>query len=51
LETGASDVLVVRSGTGLETLIPMVDEFIRKIDIDKREITVHLIPGMLAEEA
>ena len=51
LETGASDVLVVRSATGLETLIPMVDEFIRKIDLDKREITVHLIPGMLAEEA
>ena len=50
LETGASDVLVVRPETGPEVLIPMAGAFIRKIDLDKREITVHLIPGMLAEE-
>jgi 16S rRNA processing protein RimM len=51
LETGASDVLVVRSDAGRETLIPMADEFIPAIDLSKGEITVHLIPGMLAEEA
>lgn len=51
LETGASDVLVVHRGTGADVLIPIVDDFIRGIDLAKREITVHLIPGMLAEEA
>jgi len=51
LETGASDVLVIRSDTGVETLIPMVNAFVRGIDLGKREITVHLIPGMLSEEA
>jgi 16S rRNA processing protein RimM len=51
LETGASDVLVIRSDTGVETLIPMVEAFIQAIDLDKGEITVHLIPGMLSEEA
>jgi 16S rRNA processing protein RimM len=51
LETGANDVLVIRSDTGVETLIPMADAFIQGIDLDKREILVHLIPGMLSEEA
>jgi 16S rRNA processing protein RimM len=51
IETGASDVLVVRPETGPEVLIPVVDAFVQRIDLDNREITVHLIPGMLAEEA
>jgi 16S rRNA processing protein RimM len=50
LETGASDVLVVRPEVGPEVLIPIVDEFIQNIDLAKAEITVHLIPGMLQEE-
>jgi 16S rRNA processing protein RimM len=51
LETGANDILVVRPGTGPDVLIPIVDAFIHGIDLNKGEITVHLIPGMLAEEA
>jgi len=51
LETGASDVLVVRSSSGADILIPIVDEFIRHVDLERQEITVHLIPGMLAGEA
>jgi 16S rRNA processing protein RimM len=51
LETGASDVLVIRSDTGVEILIPMVEAFIQGIDLEKRAITVHLIPGLLPEEA
>ena len=51
LETGASDVLVVRPDRGSEVLIPMVSTFIRKIDLVESEIIVHLIPGMREEEA
>jgi len=51
LETGASDVLVIRSELGPEVLIPIVDSFVQEIDLQKGEITVHLIPGMLAEES
>jgi 16S rRNA processing protein RimM len=51
LETGASDVLVVRPGSGPEILIPFVDSFIHEINLDQREITAQLIPGMLTEEA
>jgi 16S rRNA processing protein RimM len=50
LETGASDVLVIRPTTGPDVLIPMADAFIQDINLVERAITVHLIPGMLGEE-
>jgi 16S rRNA processing protein RimM len=50
LETGASDVLVIRPKFGPEVLIPVSDAFILGVDLKKGEITVHLIPGMLGEE-
>jgi 16S rRNA processing protein RimM len=51
LETGASDVLVILPESGPEILIPVVDSFIHGIDLDRRVITVKLIPGLLREEA
>ncbi len=51
LETGASDVLVILSESGPEVLIPVVDSFIKGVDLNRREITVQLIPGMIMEEA
>ncbi len=51
LETGATDVLVIRRTSGQEVLIPMVDTFVREVDLQNKTITVRLIPGMLAEEA
>ena len=51
LETGASDILLVHPTSGPDVMIPMVDAFIRSIDLARCEITVHLIPGMLVEEA
>ena len=50
LETGAADVLVIRPDEGNEVLIPMVDEFVKHVDLAGSQITVHLIPGMLPEE-
>ena len=51
LETGATDVLVVRRPLAPEVLIPIVDTFVQAIDLPNGEITVHLIPGMLNEES
>jgi len=50
LETGATDVLVVRPELGPEVLIPLAEAFIQKIDLVQGMITVHVIPGMLSEE-
>jgi len=51
LETGASDILVVHPESGPEILIPVVDSFIHEINLDRCEITVQLIPGIMDEEA
>lgn len=51
LETGASDVLVVHPESGADVLVPMAGSFIRAVDLARRELTIHLIPGMMAEEA
>jgi ribosomal 30S subunit maturation factor RimM len=43
-------VLVIRPKRGPDVLIPMVDEFVKDIDLLNARILVHLIPGMLNEE-
>ena len=50
IETGASDVLVVRLPAREDILVPMVDEFVQHIDLAGRTITVQLIAGMRPEE-
>lgn len=47
LVTGANDVYVVKRDEGGEVLLPAIREVIRQIDLDKGELTVHLIPGLV----
>ncbi len=47
LETGANNVFVVRGPQG-EILIPDIAEVVLDIDFDNRQITVHLLPGLLS---
>lgn len=49
LETGANDVLVVRSQTGGEILLPLIDEVLLEINLPDGQMRVHLLPGMLDE--
>jgi len=46
-ETGANDVFVVRRPDGREVLLPDTDEVVRAVDFDRRQMTVHLLPGLL----
>lgn len=48
-ETPAHDILVVSSEKE-EIMIPDIDEFVKKIDFEKREIFVQLIDGMREEK-
>ncbi len=48
METGAADVLIVRN-RDIEILVPMVDEVIKRVDIDRGKCVVDLPPGL--EEA
>lgn len=47
LETGANNVLVVRREGKADLLLPDIDPVILKIDLEKGEIRVHLLPGLL----
>lgn len=44
-ETAAHDILVIE-GINTEIMVPDIDEFVKKIDFDNREIFIHLIEGM-----
>ncbi len=46
---GASDIYVIRCEDGKERMIPVVDEFVKEVDLD-RGIIVHNIPGLLDGE-
>jgi 16S rRNA processing protein RimM len=50
IETGAHDVYVVRGPRG-EVLLPGIEDVILELDIETREMVVHLLPGMLEERA
>ena len=47
LQNTAQDIFEVESENGKKLLIPKVDQFVLDIDVEKREITVRLIEGML----
>ncbi len=49
LETGANDVIVVRPENGPELLLPVTDEVVLDIGLEKGEIRVHILPGLGAE--
>ncbi len=49
LETGANDVLVIRPSEGAEILLPAIDSTINDIDLEKGEMRVHILPGILPD--
>ncbi|MCM1387277.1 MAG: ribosome maturation factor RimM [Bacillus sp. (in: Bacteria)] len=48
LATGANDVYVVKMPDEKEALLPAIKECVRKIDMEKEEITVHIMDGLLS---
>ncbi|MBF4691707.1 ribosome maturation factor RimM [Fusibacter ferrireducens] len=47
LQNTAQDVYVIKQSNGNIFYLPVVDEFVKQIDINKREIVVHLIEGLI----
>lgn len=47
IETGANDVLLVRTPAGDEILLPDIDAVVKDIDLEKKELQVTLLPGLL----
>ncbi len=47
LETGANDILIVKTLESREVLLPVIDEVILAIDLARNEVRVYLIPGLI----
>jgi len=47
LETGANDVYLIKSRSGSEVLLPAIDDVILSVDLEREEMLVHLLPGLL----
>lgn len=45
--TGSNDIYVVKDELGKQILLPAIKDVIKKIDMEKRKMTVHLIPGLM----
>lgn len=50
IEGGAHDVYIIHGPQG-EILLPAIEDVILKLDLEAREMVVHLLPGMLEESA
>ena len=47
IETGANGVFVVKPESGKDILLPDIDEVVLNIDLEARQILVHLIDGLV----
>ena len=47
METGANDVYVVEMKNGRELLLPVIRDCILDIDLEKKQITVHILDGLM----
>ncbi len=47
LQTGANDVYIVTMGNGKEVLLPAIKDCILNVDLEKGEMLVHVLDGLL----
>ena len=47
IQTGANDVYCVSSPSGKEILLPAIKDCILKVDLEKNEMLVHVLDGLL----
>ncbi len=51
LQNSAQDIYQIRLENGKETLIPVVAEFVKEVDIEHKTVKIRLIPGFIDEDA
>lgn len=45
--TGSNDIYVVKNELGKQILLPAIKDVIKKVDMENKKVTVHLIPGLI----
>lgn len=51
IQNPAQDIYVVKDSAGTEHLVPAVKEFIKKVDTEKKLITIHVISGLFDDSS
>jgi 16S rRNA processing protein RimM len=49
LDTGANDVYVVQPARGQEILLPAIEQVILDIDLERKQMRVHILPGLIPD--
>ena len=49
LQTGANDVYAVEMEDGREVLFPVIRDCVKKVDLERGEVLVHVMKGLLDE--
>ncbi len=49
MRTGANDIYVVRRSDGSEVLLPVIPSVVLELNVDRRVILVHLLPGLIED--
>lgn len=47
VQISSNDVYVVQSTEGIEILIPATKEVVKQVDIENKQITIHILEGLL----
>lgn len=47
IETGANNVFVIETEEGKEVLFPSIPECIKKVDVENKLVTAHIMPGLM----
>lgn len=47
IQTGANDVYAVKCPNGKEVLLPVIDECIMDVDLERQQVTAHIMPGLV----
>ncbi|MGO4531358.1 ribosome maturation factor RimM [Paenibacillus sp. 2TAF8] len=47
LTPGANDVWVVKTPAGKEVLIPVIDDVVLDVDVEQKQVKIHLMEGLL----
>ena len=47
IQTGANDVYAVKCPNGKEVLLPVIDECILDVDLERQQVTAHIMPGLV----
>ena len=45
--TGSNDIYVVKDDLGKQVLLPCIKEVVKKVDLEGKKITVHLLEGLM----